>query len=108
MKLALACCAIAASLGLAGPAAAYTGMEYAQQCGNAPPGVILNNPFCSGFLLGFYDALEVSGQMCPRKRPTDQQIAAVIQNRLRFLAGHPGNPTGYAIRNALIRAWGCR
>ncbi|HTT82385.1 MAG TPA: Rap1a/Tai family immunity protein [Rhizomicrobium sp.] len=108
MKFAPACCLIVASFALAAPASAYTGMEFSQQCGNGPPRALLDSPFCHGFLLGFYDALAASGQMCPRKRPTDRQIATTVQNWLRFRAGHPGNPTGYMIRNALVHAWGCR
>jgi hypothetical protein len=108
MPYAFAGALLAASLAVAKPPEAYNGMEYAQQCGNGPPAIVLQNPLCHGYLLGFYDALAASGLMCPRKPPADGQIATVVQTWLRRHSVHPGNPTGYMIRNALIRAWGCR
>jgi Rap1a immunity proteins len=107
MKIVLFSALAAAILVMAGPAGAYTGMEFSQRCGNGPPAAYLDNGFCEGFLLGFYDSLAASGEMCPRKPPTDWQLARVVQSWLRFHANHAVNPTGYMIRNALVRAWGC-
>ena len=107
MKFVVVSTLIAAFLVGASPADAYTGMEFSQQCGNGPSVVFLDSPFCHGFLLGFYDSLAASGEMCPHKRPTDSQIARVVQNWLRFHGNRAANPTGYMIRNALVHAWGC-
>jgi hypothetical protein len=108
MPFALAGALIAASVAVTNPPEAYTGMDYSQQCGNGPPGIVLDSAYCDGYLVGFYDALAASGMMCRRRPPTDRQIAGVVQNWLRRHSTHPGNPTGYMIRNGLLRAWGCR
>jgi hypothetical protein len=108
MKFALASILIAASFIAAAPATAYTGMEFSDECGAGMRGQLLNDPFCHAYLLGFYDALAASGEMCPRKRPTDARIAGAVQNWLRFRGNHQTNPMGYMIRNALTHAWGCR
>ena len=112
MNLAIATAALAVSLTIASPAFAFngSGMRFYNQCGTGAEAGFFNQPFCHGYVGGFYDALAATGQLCLARgaAPSDTQVVMVVQNWLRtYAANLQVRPANIMIRNAILNAWGC-
>ena len=112
MKIAIASAAFAAGLLIASPALAFngSGMGFYNQCGTGAEAGFFNQPFCHGYLSGFYDALAATGKICAPGgvAPNDTQVVMVVQNWLRaYAANLQIRPANVMIRNAILKAWGC-
>lgn len=103
MKLTLATAAIAAMVALTVPAHAQQqmdGMDFNNQCEAG-----ISNPFCYGYVTGFFYALEADGKLCPSGVPDNRQMVMVVG---RWLRSHNSGPPKFNVRDALVNAWGCR
>jgi hypothetical protein len=105
MKLTLASAATAAMIVLALPAYAQPGMELQGMDFNNTCEGDMKQPFCYGYVTGFFYALEADGQLCPAGTPDNAQMVKVVAKWLRW---HNAGPPKNNIRAALLNAWGCR
>ncbi len=65
--------------------------------------------FCTGYIIGVFDALSLSRQICPSTaRSSNIEVAAVARKYLRKQAGKTSVAPSFVIRDALRRAFSCR
>lgn len=76
------------------------GADFNNQCGTG-----IHQPFCYGYVTGFFYALEADGQLCPRGVPDNAQMVKVVDKWLRW---HNSGAPKFNIRDALLNTWGCR
>ncbi|MBJ6122362.1 Rap1a/Tai family immunity protein [Sphingomonas mollis] len=65
--------------------------------------------FCTGYIIGVFDALSLSRQICPSTaRSSNIEVAAVARKYLRKQAGKTSVAPSFVIRDALRRAFPCK
>lgn len=65
--------------------------------------------FCTGYILGVFDALSLAKQICPSaKKASTRQVVTAVRKALRRDPDHWSSAPSFLVRDALQQAFPCK